>query len=496
MTTWFVTRHPGARDWAARRGVVVDRLVDHLDPDEVAAGDTVIGVLPVALAAAVCARGAHFVNLTLDLPPELRGRELDADTLERLGARLEGFEVWPAYVLGERVAARVQVCVVSEQLLPSLIAALQAPRPAKVYALASAAMAKRGLAARLADLLAAEGIACEIVPDLPEDAATLDAWTRALAQVLQRAHPGEPIALNATGGTKLMSLALVDAFRRWLPQAEIVYADTARGRLGSITHKTENALGSVLDIPTYLGACGAYLVGSASDAADWQARAAARAELSRWYAQQAGRLGAFFTQVNAMANLALDRHDEARLAAPQQSFRQPLRQPWLRAAEKARDAGLLELDADPCTIRFASAEAARYLRGGWLEEYAWHCARALKLEHVAAGAHVAWEGGNRGAAGKNELDLLLVHRNRMLVAECKTGRYGRDEDAGREQDVLNTLDSLGRHAAGALGRTLMLSAWKLGDPALARAGHYGITVLDGERLTRLPDELQRWMAAA
>ncbi|WP_349497520.1 CRISPR-associated protein Csx16 [Hydrogenophilus thermoluteolus] len=90
---WFVTRHPGAVEWAARQGLKVDRQVAHLDPDEVQAGDTVIGTLPVHLAAQVCARKARYLHLSLDLPPEARGLELSADDLERYGARLEAYHI-------------------------------------------------------------------------------------------------------------------------------------------------------------------------------------------------------------------------------------------------------------------------------------------------------------------------------------------------------------------------------------------------------------------
>lgn len=93
MTTWFITRHPGAVEWAARQGLVVDRQAAHLDPADIQPGDTVIGTLPIHLAAEVCARGGHFFNLTLDLPAEARGRELSAEELERFGARIERFAV-------------------------------------------------------------------------------------------------------------------------------------------------------------------------------------------------------------------------------------------------------------------------------------------------------------------------------------------------------------------------------------------------------------------
>ncbi len=93
MTIYFVTRHPGALDWAARRGIVVDRQISHLEPASIRPGDMVLGTLPVNLAAEVCARGGRFFNLSLDVPPEVRGRELSADELDCFGARLEEYRV-------------------------------------------------------------------------------------------------------------------------------------------------------------------------------------------------------------------------------------------------------------------------------------------------------------------------------------------------------------------------------------------------------------------
>jgi CRISPR-associated protein Csx16 len=91
MTTFFVTRHPGAFDWARQQGLVVDRAVAHLDLAEVRAGDVVIGTLPVNLAAEVCARGARYLHLSLDLPAEWRGRELSAADMCACGARVEEY---------------------------------------------------------------------------------------------------------------------------------------------------------------------------------------------------------------------------------------------------------------------------------------------------------------------------------------------------------------------------------------------------------------------
>ena len=93
MTTWFVSRHAGAVEWARRQGLRVDHQVAHLAVEAIAPGDTVIGSLPVNLAAEVCARGGRYCHLSLQLPPQLRGRELSADEMEALGARIEAYRV-------------------------------------------------------------------------------------------------------------------------------------------------------------------------------------------------------------------------------------------------------------------------------------------------------------------------------------------------------------------------------------------------------------------
>jgi CRISPR-associated protein Csx16 len=92
-TVWFVSRHRGAVEWVARRGIEVDEEVDHLDVDRVQGGDTVIGTLPVHLAAKVCKKGARYLHLSIDIPPELRGREMSVEDMQRCGARLEEFYV-------------------------------------------------------------------------------------------------------------------------------------------------------------------------------------------------------------------------------------------------------------------------------------------------------------------------------------------------------------------------------------------------------------------
>jgi len=93
MTTYFVTRHAGARNWAIEEGMTVDAVVAHLDLTLIIANDVVIGSLPVNLAAEVCARGGRYLHLSLELPPALRGVELTAEAMRNCGACIEEYQV-------------------------------------------------------------------------------------------------------------------------------------------------------------------------------------------------------------------------------------------------------------------------------------------------------------------------------------------------------------------------------------------------------------------
>lgn len=93
MTTYFISRHPGAREWAERQGLAVDAWVSHLDLRQIRSGDTVIGTLPVNLAAKICEQGGNYVHLSLELPATARGQELSAKQMEELGARLQAYRI-------------------------------------------------------------------------------------------------------------------------------------------------------------------------------------------------------------------------------------------------------------------------------------------------------------------------------------------------------------------------------------------------------------------
>ena len=93
MTTWFISRHEGAKEWAKQKGMQIDCWCEHLDVSQINKDDVVIGTLPVHLAAEVCAKGAKFYFLSINLNHEQRGHELTAKDLFDLECSIEQFNV-------------------------------------------------------------------------------------------------------------------------------------------------------------------------------------------------------------------------------------------------------------------------------------------------------------------------------------------------------------------------------------------------------------------
>lgn len=86
---YLITRHAGALRWLQEQLQAPGLHVCHLDQSVlIGAGDRVVGTLPVNLIAAICARGARYQHLEIDMPACLRGQEITTAQLTALNARL------------------------------------------------------------------------------------------------------------------------------------------------------------------------------------------------------------------------------------------------------------------------------------------------------------------------------------------------------------------------------------------------------------------------
>lgn len=338
-------------------------------------------------------------------------------------------------------------------------------------------------AAHLAAALKARGIEVQRIDFDDRDVGTLSAQAEAIAQRLD----GRPVTINFTGGTKPMTLALTQTLAPYLAtgsdiaQPHLVYCDTAHQRLDWLAPVARSEpMAEVLRIDDVLLAQGyRRQAGSGgAEAAERQRAAIEREAITRWTGARIAPLARFFGVMNALAANAL----RERFAASQQLQFAPggVGAEWLRYCAAG---GLAHWDGEVQVV-FGSAEAARYLGGGWVEEFA-----ALKISGARAHDHaVSIRVEHVDSRTGNEIDALVVHRNRVLVVECKAARPGEDDG-----DWIYKLSQLARAIGGAFATPLLLSARTLPEHHRRRAREYHVEWLDGAELARLPAWLRGWM---
>jgi len=374
---------------------------------------------------------------------------------------------------------RLHVCIATGQNLANLIPAIQLQAD-EVVILETPAM--RASAENLKAALKSRGIKAR---RLSFDDATPEAIVNSAQQAALELGV-QPLVFNATGGHKLMTLALTDEMQDLAREnMHLLYCETRHDRLDWLKpDPVAEDMADVLKLEDVLLAQG-YRIQTRSDRdVQWMTDADARASLTRTLGDGADKLARFFGTLNGLANEALNE--------PNGPFR--LRQelpftPGGRNADLLRDAqklGLLAWDTDT-EIVFAHADAARYFRGGWLEEYVWLKLRGLRPAEAAINLKIE----TVGAKTDNELDAAIVHRNRLLIVECKTKRFGRD--TSKDSDHIYKLAQLARQVGGIMGRGLLLSARPVDDDIRKRALDNQVDLLAAEEVKNLTDYLKRWM---
>lgn len=387
---------------------------------------------------------------------------------------------------------RVYLVILSDQLLPNLIPILANP-PDLVIALVSEEMQRNGKERVFTSILQQKDIPVRALTGVPISGyPDILQYAQRISQDLRRDHPEVEVVLNITGGPKLTVVALVDAFRPIARRLE--YTDTIRHVLEIIptdaleTARSE-ALGQVLDVPIYLAAQGFHVHSILSDQPGWEQAAEQRKSAAFYLANRAMNLSTFFGIMNALASKALSPHGGKFLVEPMQTLdasKPPPKGLWRKTLERLDAAGVLHWSVEaPYTLAFPDAESARFLNGGWLEEYVWHVLREQGLHDVRLGVDGLWEG--QGDA-PNEFDVLATENNTMLYVECKTSAYKEDKD----NHLSYKTGSLGPSVRGSLGQTWVVSARKPTGSLLRRAQQFQFRVITPEEIPHLGALVRSW----
>lgn len=390
----------------------------------------------------------------------------------------------------------LHICLISAQILPNLIPALQDKNIVGVVTFSGDGTTNIQRQT-LEKLLNNNGI--EVIKKLKAsksfDLPVLKEKAQELRNWLEKQATDKRWCINITGGTKPMAIAMMTVFQN-CPQAEIIYQDTQSKTLLNIEDETKNQVNkSVIDIPTYLATQGFWVTSTATDHQDdidhLQDR---RYLLDKIFKPNINRAWLLTKVLNYPASEASD--EKKSLSQSYYAYNDPKPDaiPYLEMLEQE---GLFTWDRANRTFTFSSRDAAKYLGGGWLEEYTYWAAVDAGIEHIGLSVIGEWKTQNRTVdnVSFNEFDVVLCHNNQLLLIECKASSFNKEQ---KGQDIVNKIEALGKLAGGYYGKSMLVASNDIKEHdehtyhVFQRLADYKIELADRSALRNLKQKLIDW----
>lgn len=375
----------------------------------------------------------------------------------------------------------IHVLLVSDQATPNITPLLDpALRPAEVALVTSPDKTRQ--AEWLEQALQDTGIRMARIPiadawDLPGIADTLLDWLAGRGD--------QTVALNVTGGTKLMSIAAYEVFRG--DDRPVYYIHPEYDRLIWLAPAglPSQDLADRIKLPRFLAAHGATVVEQGSR---WGVPEPLR-RLTEDLVLNIGSLAPTLGRLNHLAHTA----EQTLLSQP--IAPEALRHPGFRALQrKFSDASLLQ-ERDDGRLAFPDEASRFFVNGGWLEDHVYglclNLKKELRIQDIGRGLKV--ERKTQAGAVRNEIDLALLKDNRLHIVECKTGTFAESQGGDKGAETLYKLDTLTELLGGLKAKAMLVSYKPLRPADLQRATDLRIEVCQANDLRQLPELLKRWI---
>lgn len=372
------------------------------------------------------------------------------------------------------IKAEVHVCLVSEQLLPNLLPVLDSKtRPQEVVLLVTPKM--RAAADRLKILLCEAGCRVSITPIR---AYRIEDIRESVLKVIA-SFSDLKLALNATGGTKVMALGAYGVFRDF--DFPVFYIDSENEAVVSLSSPQQTSkLSDLLKIGTCLKCYGYEIISAGNPELHPGNRKLYQAlvdDIERWE-QPLGTL-------NFLAGKSRNQ------LWCQLEASQTKNQSLTDLMALFHTAGHLNIDGG--RLIFRDEDSRSLVQGGWLEQYVYGLIEGLRRKQKVRDAAIGVVVKNRRGT-KNELDVACTYANRLHIIECKTANLRGEHSKG--DDVVYKLDNLRDLMGGSYGRALLVSYHRMRPEDIKRCQDNDVSVVCGRNLQQLNKNLPLWLKGA
>ncbi len=386
----------------------------------------------------------------------------------------------------------IQINLMSEQLLPNVIPTLSqgVDNIEKIYLVLAGNLFKSH-ALLLKSFYEKKGIKEVSIFHCADanDYYALRAKADELYKNIKVFYPDAYIALNATGGTKPMSIAFTQVFDRLSENSMALYTDTANKKV-IILNDADNIKDlpylSVLSIDEYFSLYNFTVDSSIAHHDHTDNDIIDNGSLSKSCLSLVLRNKGIVGKLNSIAQTTNFGSGRVDRFVSKVTLHSKIPKPLSSFFKLAEIAGLLTLSLD--CIEFRDADVARYLGGGWIEELIYLAAIEAGITEVALNVE-----GHQPQQAKNELDVVLLNNNQMLLIEAKTLNWSAPQNKGKGQDTVLKLESLTKNFGGLYAKGMIVTLYPLTSAMQDRlADMRNINAFCLKNYSSLVDKLRDW----
>jgi len=301
---------------------------------------------------------------------------------------------------------------------------------------------------------------------------------------IAKKYQKENIALNVTGGNKLLSIAAYQAFS--LYEKNIFYVDTKNKKITFLTKDDSGGfikdliLDSKGQIDLYLAAYG---IKSIQD--DYEVNNKYLNEMVDCFITSFDKYNQFLPKINTYAshieNFKSKLTDED---LDNEDFNYLL----MRLKNVNKGKGIIGYQDG--VIDFRDPKTRFFMNGGWLEDFIYKKLQDIKfVSDVRCGLKVDNDLENQNdEIFDNELDVAFIANNKLHIIECKAGKM--TVDIGNKAiDKLNNLKRYG----GVMTKACFISYSDVPTKVKKKAKSMNIEIISGRALKKSKDILEAWI---
>ena len=371
----------------------------------------------------------------------------------------------------------VHVCLVSDQAIPNFVPVVDKEfRPKEVVLLVTDKMkAKAEILAKIMRERCAVGVRLLDVADAYDMAQVGEQVFTLLCD-----EDKSQVALNVTGGTKLMAIAAYGMFKD-AGYPSFYFTDNSNEIILLDSNERLPALQpSKIKIEDYLSLHGYPPRDSLQKAVSHRQWLTFGEELVRVHTNFADELGALNFEISKAVK---ENKQTLECTAPRGRNAQNM------------DQLLYLLDTNGLAVEkngklvFADLDARQYVGGGWFEDYVFQVAKSLPgVQDIALNVQI--ETADAKTHQNNELDVVLLINNVLHVLECKTANFTRSE--AKAEEALYKLESL-KKLGGLRTKAMLLSYRELLPTSRDRANGAKISLIEQKDLKGMKTLLEKWV---